>query len=376
MNTYKLGVVGLGEGRSIMSAALSSTRWELVQVCDINPSVCKLRAEEFGFDQWTTDYGELLSNPAIDVIAIYSPDPLHLPHMIQALQAGKHVICTKPMLTSLEGANELLELAGRSGKHVFVGQSSRFFEPMISQRADYERGRHGSIQTVEAHYITDSRWFLNKPWSRQKGFSWMYNFMIHAVDLVRWYLPGALEVTGYGNVSGNSRQYGLETWDSMRLLVRDEEGRIGQISGSYTLPALGSEVEPGIGCVIRGTKGSSRAEYSNLLYHTRFEGEGRKTYSFENKRDYYFRFEGNSHHAGEYQNYIDYFAECLDNGAKPLPDAEEAVVTLALMAAMERTMREGGRPVRVDELLRENGLAHLRKLLRDETMSRGEMRLP
>lgn len=79
MNTYKLGVVGLGEGRSIMSAALSSTRWELVQVCDINPAVCKLRAEEFGFDQWTTDYGELLSNPAIDVVAIYSPDPLHLP---------------------------------------------------------------------------------------------------------------------------------------------------------------------------------------------------------------------------------------------------------------------------------------------------------
>ena len=357
MKTYKLGVVGLGEGRSIMSAALSSKRWELAKVCDINQSMCELRADEFGFGNWTTDYGVLLSDPDIDVIAIYTPDQLHLTHITQALQAGKHVICTKPLLTSLEGSNELLETVRKSGKRVFVGQSSRFFEPMIHQRADFEQGRHGDIQTVEAHYIADSRWFLDKPWSRQRGFSWMYNFMIHAVDLVRWYLPGVTEVTGYGNVSETSRSYGLDTWDSMRLLVRDDQGRIGQISGSYTMPALGSAVEPGIGCVIRGTKGSSRAEYSNLRYHTHFAGEGKVTHSYEDKHDYYFRFEGNSHHAGEYQNYIEYFAECLDTGAVPLPDVEEAVRTLALMAAMERSMKEGGKPVRIDDIIRENALA-------------------
>ncbi|WP_168118943.1 Gfo/Idh/MocA family oxidoreductase [Paenibacillus sp. HB172176] len=358
MKTYKLGVIGLGEGRSIMSAALSSKRWELTKVCDLNQSLCEHRAEEFGFDNWTTDYSELLSDPEIDAVAIYTPDQLHLAHIIQALEAGKHVICTKPMLTSLEGSKELLEAVRKSGRRVFVGQSSRFFEPMIHQRADFEQGRHGDVQTVEAHYISDSRWFLDKPWSRQRGFSWMYNFMIHAVDLVRWYLPDAAEVTGFGNVSENSRVYGLYTWDSMRLLVRDDKGRIGQISGSYTMPALGSEVEPGIGCVIRGTKGSSRAEYSNLRYHTHFAGEGRVTHSFEDKHDYYFRFEGKSHHAGEYQNYIEYFADCLDNNIKPLPDAEEALQTLALMAAMERSMKEGGKLVRIGDILREHDLKH------------------
>lgn len=354
MKTYKLGVVGLGEGRSIMSAALSSKRWELEMVCDINQSMCELRAEEFGFERWTTEYGKLLSNPDIDVIAIYTPDQLHLTHISQALEAGKHVICTKPLLTSLVGSNELLETVRKSGKRVFVGQSSRFFEPMIRQRADFEKGLHGDVQTVEAHYIADSRWFLDKPWSRQRGFSWMYNFMIHAVDLVRWYLPGVTEVTGFGAVSETSRSYGLETWDTMRFLVRDDKGRIGQISGSYTLPSLGSEVEPSIGCVIRGTNGSSRAEYSNLRYHTHFAGEGNVTYTFEEMHDYYFRFEGKSHHAGEYQNYIEYFAECLDTGAAPLPDVEEAVRTLALMAAMERSMEEGGRLVRIDDMIQEN----------------------
>ncbi|MBW7458614.1 Gfo/Idh/MocA family protein [Paenibacillus sepulcri] len=353
---YKLGVIGLGEGRSIMSAALNSKRWDLQLVCDKNPEICVRRAEEFGFSRWTTEYQDLLDHPDIEVIAIYTPDQLHFTHVCQALEAGKHVICTKPLLPSLEGAGELLEVIGRTGKQVFVGQSSRFFEPMIRQREDYDKGRHGDIQIVESHYITDGRWFLEKDWSRQKGFSWMYGFMIHAVDLVRWYLPGITEVTGFGRTSDSSSKLGLASWDTMRFLLRDGEGRMAQIAGSYTQPSLGQEVEPSIGCVIRGTEGTSRAEYSNMRYHTHFAGEGAVSHSFDYKHFYYFRFEGNTHHAGEYQNYIEYFADCLDAGITPLPDAQEAVHTLALMVAMERSINAGGQLVKVSDIKKEFGL--------------------
>jgi len=347
---YRLGVVGLGEGRSILSAALASERWELIRMCDLNEELCRSREKEFGFSAWTTSYDELLGDPAIEAIAVYTPDQLHLKHVKMALEAGKHVICTKPLLPSLDGAAELLAAQKRSGKHVFVGQSTRYFEPMRRQRRDFEAGRHGDVHTVEAHYITDGRWFLEKDWSRQKGFSWMYGFMIHAVDLVRWYLPGVTEVMGFGLCSEANRAGGVDSWDTMRFLLRDADGRIGQVSGSYTLPALGQDVEPSIGCVIRGAAGVSRAEYPNLRYHTRFAGEQPATADLEHLRDYYFRFEGRSHHAGEYQNYIEDFAECLDEGRTPLPDASEAVRTLAVMAAMERSAREGGRLVRIQDI--------------------------
>lgn len=349
--TYKIGVVGLGEGRSIMSAALGSDRFELVKVCDLNEELCRRRGQEFGFHVWTTDYAELLADPSIDVIAIYTPDQLHLKHVCQALEAGKHAICTKPLLPSLDGAGTLLEVQRRTGKHVFVGQSTRFFEPMLRQRQDFERGRHGEIETVEAHYITDGRWFLDKAWSRQQGFSWMYGFMIHAVDLVRWYLPDIVEVVGYGRSSANNAINGSNAWDTMRFLLRDREGRIAQVAGSYTLPTPGSEAEPSIGCTIRGTRGTSRGEYPNLRYHTHFEGEAPMTHTMEEQHGYYFRFEGTSHHAGEYQNYIEYFADCLDRGATPLPDTAEALETLALMEAMERSLRGGGVTVRVQDVL-------------------------
>ncbi|WP_309119649.1 Gfo/Idh/MocA family oxidoreductase [Paenibacillus sp.] len=353
---YTLGVVGLGEGRSIMSAALQSDRWELRRVCDLNPDVCRARADEFGFDRWTTSYEELLQDDAIDAIAIYTPDQLHYAHVKQALEAGKHAICTKPLLLSLDGAQELIELSERTGKHVFVGQSSRFFEPMLRQREDFEAGKHGELETVEAHYITDGRWFLEKGWSRQAGFSWMYNFMIHAADLVRWYLPGVEEVVGYGRCSETSRSYGLDVWDSMRFLLRDGAGRIGVVSGSYTLPTLGRDAEPTIQCTLRGTRGSSRAEYFRLHYYTHFAGEGKNVRTFDDLHGYYFRFEGESHHAGEYQNYIDYFADALDRGATPYPDVKEGVRTIAVLEAMRRSAANGGERVRVQDILDERGI--------------------
>jgi predicted dehydrogenase len=351
---YRLGVIGLGEGRSIISAALQSERWELINVCDINEEMCRTRLNEFGLTRYTLSYEDLLNDPDIDVVAIYTPDQLHGRHIKQALEAGKHVIVTKPLLPSLDEAQELLRVWQASGKHVFVGQSSRFFEPMIHQRNDFLAGRHGEVDTVETYYISDSRWFLQKDWSRQRGFSWMYNFMIHAVDLAKWYLPDIEEVVGYGHSSSSNKEYGLTAPDTMRFLMRDAEGRIAQVGGSYTKPAL-KHVDPGISCTLRGTKGTSRAVYSKLLYHTHFPPDQPITHSFEEKFPYYFRFEGASHHAGEYQNYIEYFAECLDNGETPKPDLTEGIRTLSLMTAMERSM-ETGRPVRVDDIMTEFSL--------------------
>lgn len=352
---YKLGVIGLGEGRSILSAALSSEHWELVNMCDLNEELCKERAEEFGLSRYTRSYDDLLNDPEIDVIAIYTPDQLHGKHIIMALEAGKHVIVTKPLLPSLSEAHSLLKAQQASGKHVFVGQSSRFFEPMIHQRRDFEAGKHGEIDTIETYYISDSRWFLERDWSRQAGFSWMYNFMCHAVDLAKWYMPDVEEVFGYGNSSPTNREFGIQVPDTMRCMMRNSKGHIATVGGSYTKPALRG-VEPGISCTLRGTQGTSRALYSKLEYATKFTGEKTAVHRFDDKHNYYFRFEGNSHHAGEYQNYIEYFAQCLDKGEAPKPDLSEGIHTLAVMTAMERSM-ETRQPVKISDILKEHSLS-------------------
>jgi predicted dehydrogenase len=163
----QLGILGLGEGRSTMSAALQSKKYKLKTICDAKEELCKQRAKEFDFHQYTTNYQDILNDPEIDVIAIYTPDHLHAQHVKQALQHGKHVICTKPFIDDLADAKELLELSEQTKKKVFVGQSSRFFEPAKRQRADFEAGLLGELITIESHYHADHRWFLEKGWALQ-----------------------------------------------------------------------------------------------------------------------------------------------------------------------------------------------------------------
>lgn len=357
MKKLKLGVLGLGEGRSIISAVQESAYWELGNICDLNEELCKERCREFGFDRYTLDYEEMLADESIDVIGIYTPDQLHGKHIKMALLAGKDVICTKPLLVDLGEANELLQVQKETGRTVFVGQSSRYFEPARRQREDYLAGKHGELETVETHYISDSRWFLERAWSHQKGFSWMYNFMIHAVDLAVWYLPEIEEVYGLGNISENTLEKGVNVKDTLKFLLKDKSGRFASVSGAYAIPTLGSAVEQSISCTLRGSKGISRAGYPKLQYYTNFAPVEKtaKLQKFDEMHGFYFRFEAENHHAGEYQNYIDEFALCLQKGETPKPDLKEGIRTLAVMEAMNESL-ESGQVVKVSEVLKRRNI--------------------
>src|SRR5690242_10591240 len=111
-----IGILGLGEGRSTISAALQSPKLGLKMICDVNVEMCRKRAEEFGFNQYTTRYEDMLNDPSIDAIAIYTPDHLHAQHVKMALEHNKHVVCTKPFIDDLSVANELIALQEKTGK--------------------------------------------------------------------------------------------------------------------------------------------------------------------------------------------------------------------------------------------------------------------
>lgn len=343
---YKLGILGLGEGRSTMSAALQSEKWILHKICDLNEELCKRRAKEFDFYNYTTKYQDLLEDPEIDVIGIYTPDKFHAEHIKMALQAGKHVVCTKPLIDDLSKAQELIDLSDKMGKKVFVGQSSRFFEPMKRQRADYLAGEIGELVTVEAYYHADHRWFLGKGWSLEKSFKWLYGGMSHPVDLVRWYMPDIVEVMGYGMLSPNGKAGGLQNADTMHFIFKAADGRIARVSGVYSGPVQPTVRDSEMSCILRGTEGCSQGDYMDLRYAITTKTGEEKLITFDHKLKHYFRFEGKSHHAGEYQNYLEYFADRLTSGETAFPDLREGIKTVAVMQAMDESLRTGV-PVRV-----------------------------
>lgn len=350
-----LGILGLGEGRSSISAALASEKWELKTICDKNIELCKKRADEFRMYNYTTEYQDMLNDESIDVIAIYTPDHLHAQHMKMALEHHKHVICTKPLFDNLTDVKELIALQKRTGKKIFVGQSSRFFEPMKRQKQDYEEGIIGELITVESYYHADHRWFLGKGWSLEKAFKWLYGGLSHPVDLVRWYLPDIEEVMGYGMLSSNGRKAGLKNEDTMHFIFKSADGRLARVSGAYTGPVQPEVRDSAMSCILRGTEGCSQADYMDLRYAVTTNTGEEKMITWESELKHYFRFEGKSHHAGEYQNYMEYFADSIEQGFTAYPDLLEGIGTIALLEAMDRSMKLG-MPVKVKEVLKEYGL--------------------
>ncbi|MBR1687252.1 MAG: Gfo/Idh/MocA family oxidoreductase [Prevotella sp.] len=350
-----IGILGLGEGRSTISAALQSEHYELRTICDVNETLCRQRAEEFNFPHYTTRYEEMLDDPQIDVIGIYTPDHLHAEHVKQALLHGKHVVCAKPFMDDLSEARSLLDIAARTDRRVMVGQSSRFFEPMKRQRKDYEAGLIGDLITVESWYNADQRWFLAKPWSLRPEFKWLYGGLSHPVDFIRWYLPDIDEVFGYGMLSSNGREGGLKNEDTMHFVLKTKSGRIAQVSGSYTGPIQPVYRESEMSCILRGTEGCSQGDYMDLRYAVTTRDGEEQIITWERQLKHFFRFEGKSHHAGEYQNIYDYFAECIATGQPAYPDLKEGIGTVAVLLAMDESLRTG-QPVRISTVLSRYGL--------------------
>ncbi|HMU59749.1 MAG TPA: Gfo/Idh/MocA family oxidoreductase [Chitinophagaceae bacterium] len=351
-----IGILGLGEGRSTISAALNSKKLNLKMICDTNLEVCRQRADEFKMYDYTTDYNEMLNDEEIDIVAIYTPDHLHAEHISMALQHGKHVICTKPFIDDLSRAKELLEIQQQTGKSVFVGQSSRFFEPYKRQRKDFEAGEIGELITIESHYNADHRWFLEKKWALEDSFKWLYGGLSHPVDFIRWYLPNIEEVMGYGMISTNGKKAGLKNEDTMHFIFKSTDGRVARVSGVYTSPTQPVQRESGMSCILRGTEGASQADYHELRYAiTDKTGEERIVTWGDSYLKYYFRFEGQSHHAGEYQNYLEYFVDSIEQGFTAYPDMKEGIGTVALLQAMDKSLQTG-KPVKVQDVLNEYGL--------------------
>lgn len=354
-----IGILGVGEGRSTMSAALQSKKLHLKIICDHNEELCKQRCKEFDFINYTTNYEDLLNDAEIDIIAIYTPDHLHADHIKQALLHGKNVVCTKPFIDDLNRAKELLELQAQTGKKVFVGQSSRFFEPYKRQRKDFEAGEIGELITIESHYNADHRWFLEKKWALEDSFKWLYGGLSHPVDFIRWYLPNIEEVMGYGMISANGKAAGLKNEDTMHFIFKATDGRIARVSGTYTSPTQPTKRDSGMSCVLRGTEGASQADYHELRYAiTDKTGEEKVIHWGDEKLKYFFRFEGQSHHAGEYQNYLEYFVDSIEQNFTAYPDMKEGIGTVALLQAMDKSLKTEV-PVKIKDICLNHDLLDL-----------------
>jgi len=350
-----VGVIGLHEGRTLLLAMNRCTKVYAAAGCDADAEkVAASRAEMPGLF-YTDRYERMLERPEVQIVAVYTPDHLHGEHIVKAFEAGKDVICTKPLVNSMADARRVLEAGRRTGRRLLVGQSTRFFEPFRRQRAAFERGEVGQLELVDAHYTHRMDWYYRKsPWAATQT-DWVYLGLSHPLDLLRWYLGPIRSVQAMGAVSALGRESGLAGRDIYVVNVVSEAGVVGRAMGHYgvhELPTARNCIE----LMLYGSAGTSQAQYHDMRYvRTAPDGTEVTEDFLYAGRQYYFNSEVHGMHYGEFANYAEYFAGALIDGTPHSPGLQEGIETFCLMEAARRAAQAGG-PVDLAPLLEEAGI--------------------
>lgn len=316
--------------------------------CDLTAEK-RLDAEAACPGLWTTDsFTSLLDRNDVDIVAVYTPDHLHAEQIEQAFRAGKHVICTKPLINDVSESAHLLEASRAASRRLQVAQSTRFYEPFLRMKELSDAGTFGEAEVVDAHYTHRMDWYYKKsPWSVSDT-HWAYLGLSHPVDLVRQYLGDIREVHAYGSTTALGRRFGLNKPDVIAATLVSADGKIGRAFGNYgiqELPKGRSHIE----CHLQGTLGSAIARYPDLrlTYLSENGHEIDEDYS-HSMAGYYYRHELKGMHYGEFCNIADSFASAILSGGPNSPDLTEGIGTVLVMDAIVRSL-ETGAPVALSQ---------------------------
>lgn len=336
-----VGVVGLHEGHTMLVALRASELCRVVAGCDLSEDKRMSAQSVVPGLRVTESFEEMLTWPEVDIVAIYTPDGLHATQIEAAFLAGKHVICTKPLINDPSVAKHLLSLANQTGMRLQVGQSTRFYEPFLRQSELFHMGEFGEVQSYDAHYNHNMAWYYKKsPWSIAET-HWAYLGLSHPVDLIRLFLGEIASVQAVGMVSALGKEYGLTQPDIISVNMIAADGKIGRVFGNYAI----AEIPKGRALIegfLMGSHGSSLARYPELR-HTWIGREGvEHDDSFDHAlAGYYYRHELKGMHYGEFCNIADSFAAAILEGAPNAPDLEEGLQTVLVMAAIVEALITG-----------------------------------
>lgn len=239
MAKVKIGVIGCGsiaQHRHLPEYKMNE-QVELVAVCDINTERANSVAQQYGVKAYT-NYEELLASGTVEAVSVCTPNYLHAPISVAALNSGVHVLCEKPMATSEEEAKAMIEAAKTNGKKLMIGHNQRFVASHQKARELIEKGEIGKIysfRTAFGHggpegWSVDGKnsWFFKKD---EAFIGAMGDLGVHKTDMLRYILNEEIVEVG-AFVESNAKDF-ANVDDNAVCVLKTESGIIGTLAASW-----------------------------------------------------------------------------------------------------------------------------------------------
>ena len=333
----KVGMIGAGRWAEVHKQALEDAGADLESVLVSSESSRKRVENEWNL-RATTNMQKFLGYGSEAVIVV-SPNYLHGKHATAALNAGKHVLVEKPMATTLEDCDRMLEAAKRADKVLAVGLEMRVFTLFERVKALIDAGEigkpiHLKLDLWRRPYRTGAGGWKTDP---EKLGSSILEEPIHYLDLARWYL---LETSG--------EPASLQAWANSRggleYLNENLDVRLGYADGTQALVTRSiAAFEHKVTLQVVGEQGSLRAEWSGEMD---LDGNPSAKLWLHNSGDRdepaeRVEVEQKTGHAFDVPRQTKAFLEAIREGTRPPATGEDGRASVALCLAVERALEKG-----------------------------------
>lgn len=339
MNHVKFGIIGCGRIAQRHAKHIANTpHIDLTAVCDVLPE----RAQALGTTYEAAVYEDiesLLANSDIDVLSICTPNGLHAAHSIAALKAGKHVLCEKPMATSVYDCGEMIKAAEKANRRLFVIKQNRYNPPVEAVKEVIEAGQLGNINSVQLScFWNRNEDYYKNSWKGTKKLDGgtLYTQFSHFVDLLYYLVGDVSEVQAFG--ANYCHEGIIEFEDTGVVILRFHNNAIGTIN--YTVNSYGGNMEGSL--TLFGDKGTVKigGQYLNELEYQNIEGVRIENLPEGNTANNYGHYKGSmSNHDKVYEN----VADVLLHGGQITTNMFEGLKTVEIIDKIYQQIKRNGR---------------------------------
>ena len=334
MDTIGIGLIGCGLWGSIHAQTYSSSPLaKLVTVCDQDRTRAEQFLQKYEADNCTTDYQEILSNPGISAVSITTPDHTHTPIVMDALNAGKHVIVEKPLATTVEECKDILKARDDSGAILMVDYHNHWNLPFMQVKKMVESGEMGELQMINIR-LNDTIYVPTKMLSWAAKSSPAHFLGSHVVDLIRW-LSGD-EIIRVYSVSRSAvlMKKGIQTPDFYQTILELSNGGTAYVENCWILP----ENAPNIFDFKAEFIGSKGSTFINLSHHRMIEKFTENGAGFPDVTGVVDRY---GQALGFCTAPVDHFIDCVNQNTTPLVTGEDGLAATQVIQAMEESAKSG-----------------------------------
>ena len=219
MEKIKVAVIGAGLiGQTHARTYSGYDKCELVSVCDLDEKRAKEIARKYGCS-YATDSREIADNTEIRAVSVVTPDFAHYQPVLQMIEAGKDVLCEKPLAMDVAEAEEMVSRAREKGVRLMVDFQNRWNFPFLQAKKEIESGTLGD--PLVGYVRLSNPFFVPLKmlsWAARSGPEWF--LLPHLIDLIRWLInQEAEEIYAVGN-KGVLKSVGVDVFDTVQAMIR------------------------------------------------------------------------------------------------------------------------------------------------------------